>query len=260
MSTLSQAPLVEAILELRWGDFEKLPDGTRQFVVPAEERDLFFGLFNSEAGKAGFQHRERANPEPVSKVPHVAAFRYREKPNGWPCYQVGIGLFTANQVNDGYDWPLFRDAIAKGVGILDRAHPANIGGLPSLQAILRYKDAFLFDEEESANEFLQNKMRLGLSLADDFTNSAGVSGPIRDIKMEFRLACSKPEGFLIISLIEALINGKPGFVMDTVVESRLEDLSGDPVDALTEWAESAHLLQQHAFKTLINPAYKRSMK
>ena len=103
MPQLSQAPLIEAIFEIRWGSPQPAKGGMVNWNFDDEDTSFFVGQFHGVAKARGYSTVERPNPTGLS-IPHVVTHRFRPKPNVWPCYQIGLGIATVNQINDGYEW------------------------------------------------------------------------------------------------------------------------------------------------------------
>jgi uncharacterized protein (TIGR04255 family) len=260
MGELANPPLIEAIFELHWGKLNRAEqDGAQVIEYPQEDAGLFPGQFASTAASEGYTFVEKVNRE-RPPLPFGIAYRFRRAAETWPCYQIGLGIFTVNQVSDGYKWENFLDTIQAGLEILDKSHPLHLSGLPPLQAELRYQDAFVLDKAESASDFLSKKSELSFTVPKLLMESSHIANNIEGHAIEFRAALSKPLGHLIVRLEQALINGQPGFVMNTVVRSRGQQAPLFAADALRIWADEAHEIQRHAFKTLINPSYMRKFK
>jgi uncharacterized protein (TIGR04255 family) len=169
MTILANAPLIEAIFEIRWGNFKIDPVSKGQeLFFPRDEIDFFFGKFRTIAESIGYSYVERVLPEEAPLIPHFVCFRFRKSPNTWPCYQIGLGVFTTNQVTDGYDWEKFKQDIINGIDYLDRGHPLGLEKLPFIRIELRYRDGLLFRPQESPIDFLNKNMELELKLPSEF--------------------------------------------------------------------------------------------
>lgn len=257
MSTLSHAPLIEAIFELRWGEVltDKDP-GKIGFRFTLDDDEIFPGQFAAAAKTQGFTNVERLGSG-APRMPHMVTYRYRKAPNVWPCYQTGLGIFTANQINDGYGWNSFSASIKTGLELLDKGHPAGIATLPLIGADLRYQDGFLFSKNEGPIDFLKDKLNISVDVPNKLFSKDAVAGLPDGFSTEFQVRLEDPKGILIIRLNQAIINGDPGFVMETTVRSAQEDKPTCSLQSLLDWANKAHDIQQHAFQTLIKPAYMK---
>lgn len=259
MSTLSKPPLIEAIVEVRWGVHKLDPSESVEISFPPEDIDFFPGQFHSIAKQQGFSFVENINPE-APPLPHLVKYRFRREQNTWPCYQIGVGVFTINQVNEGYDWKTFKKDILVGLDMLDKGHPVGLKKLPFVYFEIRYQDGFMFTEGENSSQFLQNKLNIGFTPIENFLNSPNLKESVRGVRLTFNIETNIPKGLLIINLIEALINGHPGFIMNTIVRSDKKSEIVFETDSLEVWLENAHTIQKHVFNTLINPTYKKSFK
>ena len=108
MSVLENAPLIEAIFELRWGE---LSPGN--FSYTDEESSMLPLHISIAASKHGFDFIETQSNPPF---PFFVTHRFRKSENSWPCIQLGTGIFTVNQVNDNYNWEEFSIGFECGRG------------------------------------------------------------------------------------------------------------------------------------------------
>ncbi|WP_417215896.1 TIGR04255 family protein [Alcanivorax sp.] len=254
MSKIDNSPLIEAIFELRWGETHP---GTFKFY--REERELLPGIFFQSIKSNGYPLRERLDPE-APEIPGFAKYRFRKAPNKWPCYQFGLGLFTANQIGSAaisspqieeYDWDDFKPAISEGLKSLIDSY-ATFDGLPSGKptAALRYQDGFILGKGESIEDFISHKTNIRAHLAENFLDHPDINSNATDIRMELVFETNKPKGKISISVMSAQIKGEPGVVFETRVSSQLTS-SEISVPQIMEWAEDAHTLQRHSFDSLI---------
>ncbi|MHB9074737.1 MAG: TIGR04255 family protein [Desulfobaccales bacterium] len=263
MSILAKAPLIEVIFEIRWGLVKADSSrGEREYHFPGEETDFFFGQFKMIATSSGFSFIERTTPEIQPSLPHVVIFRFRRAPSTWPCYQIGLGVFSVNQINDGYEWERFKLDILNGIEYLNKGYPNGIENLKSVGIELRYRDAFILNENERPVDFLKNKMKLSFDLPDGLLNSEYLDNTkITGTRVAFNLDIVNPIGKLVLDLRQAKINGQPGFVLDTRTRSQGNDVPNlIEKDSFSQWLEGVHDIQRLAFKELIDPLYARTFK
>lgn len=263
MTRLEKAPLIEAIFELRWGRSPDLNQPIQLSRQETEESNLFPGLFMAELKNLGFVVHENANPQVPDTItfPQLVRHRFRKAEGTWPCYQIGSGIFTTNQVNDGYNWKKFKADVLSGLGVLDKSHPQHLSGLSNVGIDLRYQDGFLFEEGESPLSFLTNKMEVGFKLPSNFLdNSLLDADSAPQCMLAFNLGLTTPKARAVCTLAPGLINGRPGFVLDTVVQSQGESAPPMTTADLGNWLDQAHAVHQHAFRTLINPTFARTFK
>ena len=254
MGRIDNSPLIEAIFELQWG--ERMPG---HFEYEREETELLPGIFTQLAKEEGYSFAERLSDLAAPSIPYICKHRFRKATNKWPCFQLGMGIFTANQIgavsvdagtNDEYDWDIFKLDIKKGLSIFDNSHPSGISELISPLGQMRYQDGFILEHDETFEEFVSNKIKADIHLSKIFLNNQDISNNSSDLRMEFIYETTRPKGHISISVFSAQINGKRGVVIETKVASRLNGRH-QSVESLMEWAEEAHDLQRHSFKTLI---------
>jgi len=168
---------------------------------------------------------------------------------------------TTNQVNEGYGWDSYKQAVLSGIEMLDKAHPTGIANLPRVGAELKYQDGFIFEENETAAEFMQKKLNLGFSVPQHFFAAAELPSPqVTGHNIGFEIKLQKPSGSLVVSLIQALLNKKPGFVMETSVRSTEDSCPEFDTGKMGTWLEQAHNVQKLAFESFINSTYMKSFK
>lgn len=257
MTILPDAPLIEVIAEIRWGSIQSESAESVEIHFTEQERDFFPGQFKSVAKDNGFEYLETINKG--IPLPHIVSYRFRKEPNTWPCYQIGKGIFTVNQINDGYEWETFKQDFINGLNFLDKSYPSE--GLKSIHAMgieLRYQDAFLFEDGECSADFIRNKLNLGFSPPDELFKFDNIKNTPAQNGISFVLQCEKPLGVLIVNIKEGKINGIPGLVVETTVRSNDDNKPDFNLEALSSWIEDAHDVQRHSFQSVINPiAYKK---
>ncbi|MCW8918740.1 MAG: TIGR04255 family protein [Gammaproteobacteria bacterium] len=250
MTTLANPPLLEAIFEIRWG--ERSPG---KFEYTPQEQNILPGLVTSQATKKRFKITEYLDREGGHGVafPMQPLYRFRREQGNWPCLQLGLGIFTVNQIADGYDWEIFRKDIGIGYGIFHSAEPEVLDSKrKDATLILRYQDAFYPDQGMTAYDYIQKYFNITVSLPAEYTSSSLLSPDLKDIHFRFNTSAAKPIGDISISLVSAIIGGRPGLLMETIVQSNAHDvLSQYTTENLLEWADAAHDLQRHAFNSLV---------
>src|SRR5581483_2894612 len=115
---LKNKPLVEAILEVRWGLVSH---------APGHESDPHYKLLLGRL----YDRLQEKYPEheqlPTAIIPdelvgHVVQHRFRTSAKGWPLVQVGPGILTINSTAE-YTWEdVFRPRSVDAVGRLYEAH------------------------------------------------------------------------------------------------------------------------------------------
>ena len=244
-------PLVEAIFELRWG--ERTPGS---FSFSKQDTDVYYQKLAMQAGAHGFSCIESPNPD-TPLVPHLVKYRYRKEANTWPCYQAGLGLFTVNQVLDGYDRNMFLNDIENGIQMWIKSIGDNLKQVSdTLKVNLRYQNAFYTHRDVDALERLEKILGVKVIFPEKY--SAGL-GRFNSIGMRFGISCETPsKSNAHISINDAVIEGRPGLLIETSVESRYCDIvdgSADNADNIKEqveaWINSAYVFQKNNYKQLM---------
>jgi len=263
MSLLPRAPLLEAIFIINWG---KLPEGV---VFPKlsvngiqpislnytqDHAVIFSGKFAAEIAKKDFteiQSAPIANPF-MGPVPQM---RFNKPGNSSSIYQIGMGLFSIHQLNEGYEWNAFRNLILDGTDAFVKAVPGGLETTDIVSMELRYRDGLLFEEGETALDFLQNKMLVKLVAPDRLFSFPGLDDKVMASRVNFGIACENPDGIYVLDLMQGETSEGKGYILDTVVKSSInEKISLEPT-FLEKWLNDAHLLQKHSFENVINKAH-----
>ncbi|QPI09742.1 TIGR04255 family protein [Stutzerimonas stutzeri] len=167
--TFDNAPLIEAVAELRWGaastmPAQMLPGQTITFGPDASASEDFFMNFGGECSALGMQRAERIVPQGFPVLPGQVVYRFRSgDKNVHTLLQVGNGVFSANALPPYPSWDLgFKELIGNGVEALLNSRPSSEKGAKFSTLSLRYINGF--DE----------KFRAGLS-GEAFLNKLGFS-------------------------------------------------------------------------------------
>lgn len=260
MPSLPNAPLIETIFELRWGQPIESAGQPASFAFGEDDSEFFAGEFYRVARAEGFTTVERPNPPGLS-FPHLVTHRFRRAPDTWPCYQIGLGLFTANQVNDGYAWSDFKTVILDGLRLLDRGHPHGLISLPPFWVELRYRDGFRLAPTETPVDFIANKLTMRVQPPPEFLSHKAIERTtLAPTRVSLEIGATNPRATIIVDLMKAQIQNDSGFVMDTIVRSMPPYCPPFEFGALNTWLDAAHDLQKHAFETLIAPEFAASFQ
>jgi uncharacterized protein (TIGR04255 family) len=169
-------------------------------------------------------------------------------------------VFTVNQLNAGYDWDAFKADAIRGLKMLDDGHPLGLKGLTPLGVELRYQDGFAFKEGQEPSEFLRESIAIGVDIPEALTKSEHVEGLPQTRTISLQIDLRRPKGTLISNLRLGRVNGKRGYIMDTMVRaadaSKFEQFD---IDQIAMWLEDAHRVQRLSFKSFIQPAFAKAL-
>lgn len=137
-SSMKNAPLIEIVAEVRWGN------GRSQGQTPTLEfgfDESYFVRLGMFVGRHGYQQLERVHPEGVPAIAGSVVYRYRKVDGDQnSLFQFGPGVFTANGLPPYNSWREFRPVIEQGInslwelGVIAPGNPVEVH--------LRYIDAF----------------------------------------------------------------------------------------------------------------------
>jgi uncharacterized protein (TIGR04255 family) len=259
VATLTKAPLVEVVTQFRWGSASRDDAGELvAYVFSDHEKENLFSALERVIIDAGFVVVDRFAKE-VEDVEFTPARAYRREPGGWPAIQLGLGMLSVHQDNDGYDWPDYKSEVLAGLDLLTEALGAFYGQPPFIGVELAYMDAFILGESETPYEFLTKNLAVKLVPPRPFFAAPFVSNEPASASLGFDFALSEPNGVLRLSLEYEEVFGGPGYTMDTRVLS-LNPSVGFTRAGMEDWLEAAHRVHQHTFRTLIEPAYLKSLQ
>lgn len=261
MTTLSKAPLVEVVTQIRWGVAESNESGEfSHYVFSKTEETALPDVFARVLAEAGFGVVEDFAPG-YADVQFSASRRYRRDPGQWPAYQSGLGVFTINQSNDDYDWEKYKADVLRGFELLLEAlKEFYVTPPPFIGAELLYLDVFPVEGDQNPYEFLRKKFKVRSAPPKEFLSAPFLKKPEPlSASLSFDLRITEPLGMLTLSLEHVRTRVRSEYLMETSVLSFPDGLTFSR-EGLGQWLEAAHEVQRHAFGTLINPAYMRSFQ
>lgn len=256
MPQIENAPIIEAIFEIKWGNIEP-----NKLQFSQQEQSLFPGIFAKIASDQNYKVMEAIGGGPL--LPHKITHRFRKEENKWPCLQIGLGVFTINQTGDDYDWDQFKKDIYNGLTIFQNANENNfINTLNNSTLVLRYHDAFYPDETSKMSQYIKENFNLSLELPQEFFSNDNIEQDIQHINLKFEIPLKNELGVISITLTSAIINGKAGLLLETITQCQLKDItsSGFNIDLIMDWANNTKQIQRHSFDTIVKEkAYKQEL-
>jgi uncharacterized protein (TIGR04255 family) len=246
---LSNKPLVEAILEMRWLLFPAAGQGVSENAPPGLAVDpnyrLALGRFAASV-EGDFPHHEQllsaSIPDEIAS--NMVQHRFRAGPDSWPLAQLGPGILTFNDT-DGYDWPVFRDKAKSVVAALNRSYPSN--GKPVFnRAALKYIDAVPFDYlKHSAFDFF-GKLKIRTGLTVDFLTPLGVEPSPGSMLWRASFRSKNPAAALSIQISTALKEKERSIVWETTISSADNEVPTTD-HSFAAWLEAAHKTTSDVF-------------
>lgn len=224
--TFKNAPLVEIIAELRWGQ-QPQPAQAPAFTfmtVDSGKLDEFFMRFGAQAFQLKFQRAERIVPPGFPIIPYQPVFRFRNE-GGTSLFQVGGGLFTANAIPPYKSWTEFAPVVEGGIGALLQCRGDAEKELPFTSISLRYIDAFKpsLMEGRTTAQFLGDVLGFKVALPERIAAHMGGSGtykPTLQLSIPLRNSMT-----MNLTAGEGIVNNnEPSAVLDMTI------LATGPID------------------------------
>lgn len=254
------APLIEVVAEARW-ELQKImaPSGVRI--------DPHFSSFSEDFARLmaenGFGSVERVVPEavPLELIPHHVVYRYRKRPNQWPCTQIGPGVISANHVPPYQGWEEFRSFLRNILQTLLSAYPVPDRYLKLNLLELRYIDGF---KEQHGMLTPSRFIRENLQLQQGFPEAllALSSGGVDDVELSgtFRFPVRDPSGSQGSIQVDVGEVGSEPAVIATLRVRQVDhsDIKLD-IEALCDWFDGAHGTVRGMFQSLTSDETKENM-
>lgn len=145
-TTFSNAPLIEAIAELRWGAASALPviapGQPFTFTTEGVASEEFFMHFGAECSAKGLMRAERILPQGLPAFPGQVVYRFRTTPPANRLLQVGSGVFSANILPPYGNWDSVKEHFATGVDVLIASRPESERNSKFSHVNIRYVNGF----------------------------------------------------------------------------------------------------------------------
>lgn len=250
---LKNKPLVEAMLEVKWG---AIPHS-----VTGPQFDPNYKLFLGRLYDRTCDEYPVYEPLPAASIPdeiavQVVQYRFRRGENDWPLIQVGPGIFTVNETQK-YVWTDFKQRCLGAVDSLFRAYP---GEMNINSIMLRYIDALAFDYASvDAYAFLEEKMNLRIGLPGNLFDKPYISKQPEAFTWLSSFRCDNPHGVVKLRFSTGQKDGQPCLIWETMVQSVDQDVPKMP-ECFQDWLVLAHEITHDWFFKLIEGDLKRMFK
>lgn len=231
---LYDAPLAEAIFELRWNP--PAPDAKDAQAGPDLAAGRFFEQIRTDFGHAA---------QLPGSGRGAARLGFRPAPGEWPLVQLGPDMLFLNDLR-GYTWSSFRATAERLTTALAQTHP---GSAAPNGCALRYVNTVAIDAKKpSLVEFLRDQLHTSLSvdpaIFDDPSEANEPTG--LDFSMTFPL--KQDAGFGTVSFATGFESEKPVLVWQ--LEARAIGGKVPELGAIMPWLDDAHDVLLRWFQTL----------
>lgn len=256
---LPNAPLVEAVFELRWSVQPGIAYADPAFPYVLAD-------FSKRVEHLGFPVQREMMPADALPGPYSIARRFYIAPEAeFPLLQIGPGIFAANQSAD-YDWPSFKRLIQDGLRALLSSYPRSAGfPMRPNYLELRYVDAFDASLVDTANlvQFINAGTSMRLDTPPFFSqlDASEVKGRIslhastkkwKETQFIFDLASGSRGGTEDIVRLETKVVTQAAGVPKMQASKFLKDLD--------RWLEFAHGLTSPFFEQFVTDTVMSKFK
>lgn len=254
---LRNKPLVEAILEVRWGR-NPLPQagpmvsaftitGSMNVLNTDPHYRILLARMSEKVSTIGYPFHEQL---PSAMVPDEMVFqivqhRFRNQPNGWPLVQMGPGIITLNH-SSNYTWSKFRENTLVLVDTLESAHPSP-NEFRATSYTLKYINAIQFDYTKgNVVEFLKDKLHINIDFSDHFFQDEGIQAKPSNMILNITFPSAQLKGLLTNQIGTGLSNNVPSIVWEIGFASD-DDLPDIFSSNFVDWLDNAHSLIERWF-------------
>lgn len=239
---LSKAPLIEAILEIKWQLEPLAPDTFRDPVY----RVLIGRLYDRIRSRFRYLQELPFAQFPDELTSYVAKQQFRKERNGWPLVQLGPGVFTLNFTSP-YEWEDFKDTaqfvLPQLVDAYAGAGIEQTGQAPRVTSVLlRYINAVDFDwGQNNALEFMREKLHTAFSLPTQMLKPEVVAGPPASINLQVGHPLQKPRGQGIVRFATGQRGQTRSLIWELIVQALGEDAPQlVEMNEFVAWVTAAH--------------------
>jgi len=237
---LPRKPLVEAIIEIRWGQ-EMQPDPAYPIIVGR--------LYEQVRAEYGEIEDLPFGQIPAELTVHMARHRFRKSKGGWPLIQIGPGVFTFNET-EGYRRDDFSRRAKELLPKLFQVHPSP-ESLKITSVQLRYINAHPVGyPSENILTFLSKKMKTVFTLPQHAFERTKVGSSPVGLMIQSVFPMQTPPGVLKLRFGTGKNKDKPSLVWDIEVQSSGEDVPKMP-EGFNAWLDAAHTVAENWFFELV---------
>ncbi len=250
-SIYENAPVVEVIAEVLW-ELRSILGSNLAYDPFFDDLADTFGSYFKDKEKT-FSYSERVVPSEVPQeiLSHKPIFRYREVKEGWPLYQIGPGIFTANVVPPYEGWLTFFPVISEGLKALYAKYPLADRHLKPVTLRLVYINAFgrAHGYEKQQEDFI--KEGLHFNIVPPAELSEYIEEGHTTIISEFNFKLRKLENsYATVKLGSGLRDGIPVLIVENVIYKNVVGLNLR-TEQIETWFSDAHDKNHEIFEAYI---------
>lgn len=243
---LTNKPLVEALLEVKWALREIGPGTAQDPGYP-----LFVGRFYEQVKDIyGLVEVLPAVQVPDQITAHIVKYRFRKGPDAYPLVQTGPGVATLN-FNDDYVWEKFLPAAIDFQKKLLASYSLGNSEPPKFTSfLLRYINAVHVPEKNDLVDFLSRKLNTVVSIPESIAKSREISGSPQGFMLNIAYPLDQPNATGILRMASGSKNNKPALVWEVNIHS-IGDAVPQAIDDFEKWLVAAHEVVENWFFSMI---------
>lgn len=252
---LTRAPLIEAILEVRWRLVEQSPG----LSVDPKYKILVGRLYDHLAAEYPFHEPLPAASMPDEMLGYVVQHRFRAGEDRWPLVQIGPGLVTLNDTVN-YSWNDFEARSHRLLEALYQTYPDAPQSLIISSLQLRYIDAISFDfGRDNILAFISENLKIDFSFPPAIFENTPIQPVPTALNALFTFPTTRPQGNLRLRFGHGKRQDADALIWETVVQTDAHDLPEMPGQFKT-WMSEAHTLTHNMFFKLIEGQLEESFR
>ncbi len=241
---LTNKPLVEAIFEIRW-NLKKTDFG---FIDP-HYKIVVGRIYDKLSDEYPFHEQLATANMPDGMLEYVIQHRFRKSENNWPLIQVGPGILVVNSTAD-YVWEDFEKRIIQAVSAFLDIYPDSKNTIKINKILLRYIDSINFDYNNNIFKFLNDKLKIDVSIYKKLFENTDVNNKPRNFDLRFSYNSLKPKGIIDLRFKKGKNKDSDALIWETLIYSNsLEDT--DIQKGISNWVKEGHILTDDWFFKLI---------
>ncbi len=247
---LNNAPLVEAIFEIRWKLLEQAPG----FATDPKYKVLVGRLFERLEQDYPVLETLPTASMPDEMFGYIVQHRFRVAENQWPLVQIGPGLVTLNQTQ-AYEWEDFETRAHQLLSNLHAAYPDAANALKITRLQLRYIDAIPFEFTNDIFLFMQDTLKITINFSPTLFEDEPVQALPSKFNALFGFPTTNPKGDLSLRFARGVLHEQEALIWETIVQSENENIPPMP-DEFQVWLRSAHTVVHNLFFKMIDGSLK----
>lgn len=253
---LTKAPLVEAILEIRWKLVEQAPG----VEIDPQYKVLVGRLYDRIDKDYPFHEPLPTASMPDEMLGYVVQHRFRTAKAEWPLVQVGPGVVTLNETLN-YTWDDFELRSHQLAKSLFAAYPDASSPLVITSLQFRYIDAIPFDfGNDDIFRFMSENLKINIAFPSAIYQDAPIESHPTGFNMLFAFPTAAPKGVIQLRFGRGTKEKSDALIWETIVQSAGKDVPPKMPAGFEEWLTSAHMVTHNLFFKLIEGSLEESFR